>query len=77
MEIKLEFVSFLDIPREKNNSAIEVEDGAQVRDVLEELGLDETAQRHITPFVNEEEASRRDELSDGDELFLYLPAGGG
>lgn len=76
MEIKLEYVSMLDIDVE-NGSTIEVEANSQVKDVLEELGLEKKQQRFIKPFINEEEKRPTSTLSAGDKLFLFLPAGGG
>ncbi|MGM0381823.1 MAG: sulfur carrier protein ThiS [bacterium] len=76
MEIKLEYVSMLNLDVE-NGATIEVEDNIQVQDLLEELGLEKKQQRFIKPFINEEEKRPTSTLSDGDKLFLFLPAGGG
>ncbi len=77
MKIELEYVSFLDLPETENNSVIQVDANARIKDVLAELGLSSKNIKHIKPFINEEETSLNSSLEEGDHLFLYLPAGGG
>ncbi len=77
MEIELEYVSFLDLPNFPNNSTVQVDQGLTVGEFLKQAGLTGPDVRHITAFVNGEQGSRRQQLKDGDRIFLYLPAGGG
>ncbi len=54
---------------------IHVEDGATVQDVIHKLGLPDEVVR--TVFVNGRSRPRDWQLSDGDELGIFPPIGGG
>ncbi len=76
MEITLRYVRMLDISDVDYDSTMEIPAGATVTDVLDELEIDEDKQQFIQPEINGEEERLETTLSDGDELFLFLPIQG-
>jgi molybdopterin converting factor small subunit len=54
---------------------VEIEDGATVQDLLQQLALPEDQVKII--FVNGIVRETDDELEDGDDLGIFPPVGGG
>ncbi len=60
---------------ESNSSAIDVEDGICVKDVIRKLQIQDDLVKLI--FINGVHAKRDTILKDGDRLGLFPPVGGG
>ena len=64
-------------PREKaNGGVLELPDGATIEDALAALGL-AVDRMHVTTVKGKIERDRGRTLSDGDELTILPPVGGG
>ena len=77
MKVKIELLGLLHIMGVKNNSFIEVKDGATVSDIYTELNILKDHQRFIIPFINGTEVRKSANVKDGDIVKIFLPTGGG
>ena len=77
MKVKIELLGLLHIKGVKNNSFIEVKDGATVSDIYNELNILKDHQRFIIPFINGTEVRKSANVKDGDIVKIFLPTGGG
>jgi hypothetical protein len=76
MKIKLSYVGWLKLPV-KTGSVVEIAEGATVSDVMTSFHIPKHQQRHITPFVNDEEQKPSFVLRENDDLMLVIAIGGG
>jgi molybdopterin converting factor small subunit len=77
MKVKIEIVGLLHIKGVKNNSIIEIKDGATISDIYNDLNILKDHQRFILPFVNGAEVRKSTAVNDGDTVKIFLPTGGG
>ena len=77
MKIKIELLGLLHIKGVKNNSFIEIKDGATISDLYNELNILKDHQKFIIPFINGSEVRKRSSISEGDTVKIFLPTGGG
>ena len=77
MKIKIGFVGYLDVTGIRNNSEISVAGGTSVAGVLGRCGISLQYQDYIEPYVNGAKQKLSYVLQEGDELYLFLPVGGG
>lgn len=77
MEIRLEYVATMKVHGPASGSAMTVQDGDTIPDLLERLGIPERHRGVIVAFVNDAKTDRKYTLRDGDRVFLAMPVGGG
>lgn len=77
MKILLEYTAVLDAKGVSSGSAMDLPDGATVKDVLDILLVKKDHQKYVVPFVNGDKKRLADKLRGGDKLTLSLPVGGG
>jgi hypothetical protein len=77
MKVKIELLGLLHIKGVKNNSIIEVNEGATVSDIYTVLNILKDHQRFIIPFINGTEVRKSATINDGDTVKIFLPTGGG
>ncbi len=77
MKIKIEFVGFLNIKSVKNNTWINVENSLSISQLLINHGIPKLNQKFIFATISKISQPLTYILQDKDELFLYLPVGGG
>jgi sulfur carrier protein ThiS len=77
MKVKLEFVALLNIENMKSGDWIELEAPSTITDLLTKIGISDRHQKFVIPFINQKPARRSSSLEDGDEVYLFLPVGGG
>lgn len=77
MQIKLSYVGYLKFDGVKSGDMVEGREGETVAELLTRYKVRPEHQRHITPFINEEEAKLSSVLKDMDELTLVIQIGGG
>jgi molybdopterin converting factor small subunit len=77
MKVTIEYMGFFNIEDVPNNSELEVPDGLTVGELLDRLDVKEEDRTYLVPLINRQRKDMRSELSDGDNLFLYFPVGGG
>jgi len=73
----VEIVGVLRKPEGKSNLTRELPEESTIRDLLVKLGYRDGHFRFIIPVVNGEHRPLEFKLSDGDEVVLTLPVGGG
>ena len=73
----VEIVGVLRKPEGKSNLTRELPEESTIHDLLVKLGYREGHLRFIIPVVNGEHRSLEFKLSDGDDVVLTLPVGGG
>ena len=77
MKVKIEFVAYLNLKNIENKSWIELENPISITNFLESQGIKPAQQKYIIPTVNKCPVKHDYVLQNEDELFLYLPVGGG
>ena len=77
MKIKIGYVGYLDIDNVTNNSWLEISEPISISQLLNNLDFPSNKQKFIVPTINSETVKLSYKLQDKDELFLYLPVGGG
>ena len=77
LKVKVEIVGVLKKPDGKSNLEKELPDNSTVHDLLAGLGYREEHCRFVIPVVNGEHRSLEFKLSQGDDIVLTLPVGGG
>ena len=77
MKVKIELLGLLHIKGVKNNSFIEIKEGASISDLYNELNILKDHQKFIIPFINGSEVRKSATVNDGDTVKIFLPTGGG
>ena len=77
LKVKVEIVGVLRRPDGKSKLESELPEESTIHDLLVLLGYREEHIRYIIPVVNGEHRSLEFKLSDGDDIVLTLPVGGG
>ena len=77
IKIKIEILGLLKKPRNLRNFEFEMPDNSTMEDLLLELDYSREHCRYILAVKNGIGADRHTVLSDGDEVVLTLPVGGG
>ena len=77
MKIKIEFVAYLNLKGIENQSWIELDHPITISEFLVTHNIRVPQQKYIIPSVNQKTTRLNYILQDMDELFLYLPVGGG
>jgi len=77
MRINIEYTAHLNLKDVKNRSEIVLEKPITISQFLADHNIPPIQQKYIIPTVNKEQVSLSYLLSDRDEVFLYLPVGGG
>lgn len=77
MKIKIEFVAYLNLKDIENQSWIELDHPITISEFLVAHNIRIPQQKYIIPSVNQKTTRLNYILQDMDELFLYLPVGGG
>lgn len=77
MKIKIEYTAHLNLKGVKNRSEIVLAKPVTISEFLADYNIPANQQKYITPMVNKEQVSLSYLLTDSDEVFLYLPVGGG
>lgn len=75
--IRLEYVALLKTSGPPSGSALDVPAGATVTDLLARIGVAPAHHHVLAVFINEEKVRLDHRLSDGDRVFIGVPAGGG
>jgi sulfur carrier protein ThiS len=77
MKIQVECTGLLHIAGLGKNGKIEVNEGATIEELLNQLKVQRDHQKFVTAFINGEERNRLTPLHDNDNVTLLLPIGGG
>lgn len=77
IKIKVSYIGVLDIRDVENNSIIDVDEGATVKEVLGLLGVKPMHVKYVITTVNDETKKSSYVLHNNDHLSLFLPIGGG
>ena len=77
IEIEVESTGLLHIEGLGKNGQVEVNEGATVEDLLNELKIAKDHQKFVSAFINGEEKNRFTLLHNKDKVTLLLPIGGG
>jgi len=77
MKIRIEFVAYLYLKGIDNKSWVEIDEPMSVSQFLINNKINQQQQKFIIPTVNKKQEKLTYILKDNDELFLYLPVGGG
>ena len=77
MNIRLTYVGYLCLKNVDNGGTVTLAEDSTILDLLTSLGVRESHQRHITPFVNGDKCRPPHVLHDGDEVNLVIQIGGG
>ena len=77
MKVKIELLGLLHIKGVKNNSFIEIKEGATISDLYNELNILKDHQKFIIPFINGREVRKSATVNDEDTVKIFLPTGGG
>ena len=77
MKIYIEWIGLLHIEGIKNNSMLELKEGATIFNLYDQLKIKKDHQRFISCFVNGEEKKMFTILKTNDKIKLFLPTGGG
>ena len=77
MKIRIEYTAHLYLKGVKNNSWIEIDKPMSVSQFLINHNINLQQQKFIIPTVNMKQEKLSYILQENDELFLYLPVGGG
>lgn len=77
MKFKIEFTAHLYLKGIQNNSWVEIDSPISVSQFLTNYKINDHQQKFIIPTINKKQENLSYVLQDNDELFLYLPVGGG
>ena len=77
MTIIVESTGLLHIDGLGKNGAIDIDEGASVENLLNQLNIQRDHQKFVTAFINGEERNRFTTLHNHDKVTLLLPIGGG
>ena len=77
MKITLEYVATLKVSGPASGSIVEISDGSSVTDLFNHLEIRTSHQRVLAAFISNEKVHRDTILSDGDQVFIGMPVGGG
>ncbi|MFP4549136.1 MAG: MoaD/ThiS family protein [Fidelibacterota bacterium] len=77
MKIKIEYTAHLNLKGVKNSSEITLEKPITISQFLADHNIPPIQQKYIIPTVNKKQVNLSYLLADQDEVFLYLPVGGG
>ncbi len=77
MTIVVESTGLLHIEGLQKNGKVEVNEGATIEDLLNQLRVQRDHQKFVGAFINGEERNRFTTLHDHDKVTLLLPIGGG
>lgn len=77
MKVSVDHIALIHAKNLDANRQVELPDGASVKDLLDQIGIEPEHQKAVVPFINKEKAKRAHALQDGDEVFLSLAIGGG
>ncbi len=77
MNIHLEYVAMLALPKVRSGESVDLPAGSTVTDLLNRLQLSSAHQRIVAVFVQDQRVHASRPLKDGDRIFLSLPIGGG
>ncbi len=75
--IEVESTGLLHIEGLGKNGSIELNDGATIEDLLNQLKVQQDHQKFVGAFINGEERNRFTTLQNHDKVTLLLPIGGG
>jgi len=75
--IVVESTGLLHIDGLDKNGTIELNAGATIEDLLNQLKVQRDHQKFVSAFINGEERNRFTTLHDRDKVTLLLPIGGG
>ena len=75
--IVVESTGLLHIDGLGKNCTIELNEGATIEDLLNQLKVQRDHQKFVSAFINGEEQNRFTTLHDHDKVTLLLPIGGG
>lgn len=75
--IEVESTGLLYIEGLDKNGSIELNEGATIEDLLNQLKVQRDHQKFVSAFINGEERNRFTTLHDHDKITLLLPIGGG
>jgi molybdopterin converting factor small subunit len=77
MKVKLRYAEYIRIEEVANGGELHVDDGTTVEELLSRLTMEEQYREFFYPIVEKKLKDRDYVLRDGDDVLLYLPAGGG
>lgn len=77
MNVIVKIFGLLKKPDGKEKIELDLPEGVKVRDIFKELGYERRMANFINASVNGENQRQGYELSNGDEVLLYITVGGG
>ena len=77
MTITVESTGLLHIDGLGKNGSVDIDEGATVENLLNQLHIQRDHQKFVSAFINGEERNRFTTLHDHDKVTLLLRVGGG